>query len=279
MGATLNYLIGAGGGDPDTPCAVFDTTPLHLAIIYDQAEGVRVLMQHGADIHRKLAVGASVPFGDTTPFEYAIRNRSASLRLLEYMILTSPLENHSGLPSDSDSGSDLGADLDHDADGIPTRSSMREGGLDIAAMRRTQPLDIERLAIDYTHAACSRHKPEVFELLFGPVGKLDVNHRDRAGNTPLALFCTAVKTGLQDVAFTASMIAGRSAGCIRELLRLGADVALADSDGVTPLDKVAEIMRYTGEDPYLDEVAHVWNHVFVIEGGALEEKPRNNASS
>ncbi|KAK7751815.1 hypothetical protein SLS62_006301 [Diatrype stigma] len=275
LGSTLNYLLGAGGGDPDTPCTALDASPLHLAVLFDQGEAVRVLMQHGADIHRKLAFPASIPFHDSTPFEYAIGTRSASLRLVEYMLLTSPLKNHSGLPSDSDSGSDLGSDLD-DADGIPPRRSMH-GGLDIAAMRRTEPLNIEQLSIDYMYAACSRHKPEVFRLLFGPVGGLDVNLRDADGNTPLAFFCTAVKLGLEDMEFTAPMIAGRSAGCVRELLRLGADVGLADRAGATPLDKAAEIMRYNGYSPYLNEVARVWNHVFVLEGGALKEKALDDA--
>lgn len=271
LGATLNYLLGAGGGDPDSPCTALDASPLHLAILFDQGEAVRVLMQHGADIHRKLALRVSIPFDDTTPIEYAIGSRSASLRLIEYMLATSPLKNHSGLPSDSDFGSDLGSDDDDARHGI--------GGLDIAAMRRTQPLDIERLSIDYTHAACQRHKPEVFRLLFGPVGGLDVNRRDphSGGCTPLALFCQAVKIGLEDVEFTAPMIAGRSAGCVRELLRLGADPAIADRDGVSALDRVAEIMTYAGPSPYLAEVARVWNHVLVIEGGVLKEKPRDEA--
>ncbi|EMR64652.1 putative nacht and ankyrin domain protein [Eutypa lata UCREL1] len=234
-------------------------------ILFDQGEAVRVLMNHGADIHRKLTIRVSLPFDDTTPLEYAIGSRSASLRLIEYMLLNSPLKNYTGLfPGDSSSDSDSDSDDD-------TSSGLLKG-VDVAAYGRTEPLDVRGLAIDYTHAACQRHKPEVFRLLFGRVGRLDPNLRNDDGHTPLALFCQAVEIGLEDAEFTAPMVAVRSMGCVSELLRLGADALVKDNAGVTPLDRVRKIMNYVGPSEYMREVARVWNTAFVIEGSVLREK-------
>lgn len=179
------------------------------------------------------------------------------------MLLNSPLRNNTGFPDDSGSDSD---------DGDDTSSVLSRGVLDVAAMHRLEPLDVKALAIDYTHAACQRHKPEVFHLLFGRVGRLDPNLRDNDGRTPLALFCQAVESGLEDTEFTATMVAIRSMGCVSELLRLGADVMVKDNDGVTPLDRVRNIMKCAASTEYMREVSMVWNSTFVIEGSVLRVK-------
>ncbi len=257
LGAVLSYLLGRGGADPNAVCESLDASPLHLGILFGQSEAVRVLMRHGGDVHRRLTIRVSLPFDNTTPLEYAIGSRSASLWLIRLMLLNSPLKNYdTESESDSDSSSVI-----HPVSRI----------CDQAAALRTEALDIPALAVSYTQAACQRHKPEVFQLLFGRVGRLDPNLRDREGNTPLSLFCIAVEMGLEDSDFSAEMIAARSAGCVRELLRLGVNVALANDHGMTPLERVRRIMEYTGSSEYLAEVARVWRQCFVIEGSVLRE--------
>ncbi|RYP59672.1 hypothetical protein DL769_008436 [Monosporascus sp. CRB-8-3] len=262
LGATLNYLLEGRGADPNAVYEALDATPLHLSILFGQREAVRVLMRHGADVHRKLAIRGSLPFGNMTPLEYAIGSRSASLGLIRDMLELSPLRNINW-----DSSSDTGSDCDSDSDSYAVNR-------DPAAISRTEPLDIIALAVDYTRAACRRHKPEVFGLLFGRrdrgrPSRLDPNLRDSAGDTPLALLCAAVESGLADSDFTADMVATRTALCVAELLRLGADPGLANDAGVTPLQRVARLMDYEGPDEYLAAVARAWSASFVIKDSML----------
>ncbi|RYO89283.1 hypothetical protein DL762_003306 [Monosporascus cannonballus] len=264
LGATLNYLL-QGGADPNAVYEALDATPLHLSILFGQGEAVRVLMRHGADVHRKLAIRHSLPFENMTPLEYAISSRSASLGLIKDMLERSPLRNINW-----DSSSDTGSDCDSDSDSDAVKR-------DPAAISRTEPLDIMALAVDYTRAACRRHKPEVFSLLFGRraggrPGRLDPNLRDGTGNTPLALLCAAVESGLADSDFTADMVAMRTALCVAELLRLGADPVLANHAGVTPLQRVARLMDYEGPGEYLAAVAREWSASFVIKDSVLRAR-------
>ncbi|RYP90212.1 hypothetical protein DL770_003675 [Monosporascus sp. CRB-9-2] len=257
LGATLNYLLEGRGADPNAVYEALDATPLHLSILFGQREAVRVLMRHGADVHRKLTIRGSLPFENMTPLEYAISSRSASLGLIKDMLERSPLRNINW-----DSRSDTGSGCDSDSDSYAVYS-------DPAAIYRAEPLDIMALAVDYTRAACRRHKPEVFGLLFGRPGRLDPNLRDSAGDTPLALLCAAVESGLADSDFTAEMVATRTALCAAELLRLGADPGLANDAGITPMQRVARLMDYEGPGEYLAAVARVWSASFVIEDSVL----------
>ncbi|RYP25616.1 hypothetical protein DL767_008327 [Monosporascus sp. MG133] len=262
LGATLNYLLKGHGADPNAVYEALDATPLHLSILFGQREAVRVLMRHGADVHRKLTIRGSLPFENMTPLEYAIGSRSASLGLIKDMLERSPLRNTNWYSS-----SDTGSDCDSDSDSYAVN-------LDPAAISRVEPLDIMALAVDYTRAACRRHKPEIFGLLFGRraggrPGRLDPNLRDSAGDTPLALLCAAVESGLADSDFTADMVATRTALCAAELLRLGADPGLANDAGITPMQRVVRLMDYEGPDDYLAAVARVWSASFVIEDSVL----------
>ncbi|RYP02867.1 hypothetical protein DL764_005552 [Monosporascus ibericus] len=130
------------------------------------------------------------------------------------------------------------------------------------------------LAVDYTRAVCRRHKPEVFYLLFGRragfhAGRLDPDLCDSAGDTPLALLCAAVESGLADSDFTADMVATRTALCAAELLQLGADPRLANDAGITSMQRVARLMDYEGPDEYLAAVARVWSASFVVKNYVL----------
>ena len=266
----LRYLIRYGGADPNATSVGFNRSPMHLSIFYGQVAATYELMACGGDIHRKLRLGAHnrTLYNNTTPLEYLITSRHFTVVMIEWMLAFSPLVN--SCQANVDSGSDSDSDAQS---GSHSHPSFILYCPETKALLRNETLDIHALSVDYVRAACKRHRPDIFRMLFRRDSgrRLDPNMRDGGGNTPLALFCAAVEAGLMTPQYTADLIAARTACCVRELLALGADTSARNNKGVTALDRVRRIMDYAGVSAYRTEIARAWNEAFAIEGDCLRD--------
>ena len=263
----LRYLIRYGGANPNVAWEHPSFTPLHYGLWSGHVAASYEIMVCGGDIHRKLRLGPWIrnAWNNTTPLEFAIGCRNLPVVMIEDMLEFSPLVNSCQVNADSGSESKSKSKSHSHPSSVVHCPETK-------ALLRKDTLDIHALSIDYVRAACKRHRPDIFNMLFRRgSGRLDPNMRDRAtGDTPLALLCATVENE-QLVAstwnYTADVIAARTALCARELLRLGADPAVPNHAGVTPLDRVRLILDGGGSNEYSAQFASAWNKAFVIEDG------------
>ena len=251
----IHCLIEFGGADPNGAHRSLSGSPMHYCIWFGRAEDVHTLVKYGGDVHRKLHLpGLTGPY-NSTPLKAAITGRTPA-HTIGALLERSPLRASSCGP------------------GCGSCYYVNYDPMDIYGATHTNSPHVLRLSDGYCLAACIRLEPAVFRVLFGRDDpcRLDPNLQTTDGHTPLASLCIVV-LGKAMVTFgrprPTRSIAEQGAACARELIRLGADVSIPDHGGLTPLDRIRDIIMYHGDNPFLQEVATVWNVHFVLEGSTL----------
>lgn len=251
-GSIMDFLLHAGFADPNMLVEPHTVPLIYLPITMNNFMVVRLLMRHGADIHRPLTPRTSeevmgqggkrttqaLPEGPT-PLHYAIMVSDG--RMVDFML---------GMrPSRHDPGEHL---------------SLRRG-------------DVDPPLTSYARAACRDHNPDMIAVIF-QFGHIDVNIIDENGNTPLIMLCACVEKDARKSAqglhpnSDPTILAVTSSECISRLLACGADPNLVNNEGVTPLDYIRRMAEYSGDCVYLKEVAKTLGEVFLIDEDGIEER-------
>ncbi|KAI0906717.1 ankyrin repeat-containing domain protein [Ustulina deusta] len=226
--------------DESTGVVTIPTTPLHLCaalgICVDKTEIIEELIRNGADVHKrlparpnsqvhtldpesKLKARAAFEFEGTTPLGWAIEFSSTSV----VRVMLKALE----------------------FDAFFTE-------MELSKMARTY------LMLPYAKAACRRQKPKMFSLLFKT--GLDPSICDEDGNTIVHMICDYVETLSPNDApkWRMECIAKRSAFCLTACLKWGVTYQPRNKKGVSGMDRVVEILKYSGHCEFRQTLARHW---------------------
>ncbi|KAI0457233.1 ankyrin repeat-containing domain protein [Xylaria acuta] len=237
-------------GDDESSSMI--TTPLHMcaaaSVLVNKTKLIKVLINHGADIHKRLPVRpntkAYVPkpeskpkravgFEGTTALGWAIE--FSSIRVVRALF-----------------------ELEIFAYGEFLSPEMEK--------TKTTRMDLMLL---YAKAACRRQKPKMFSLLFN--SGLDPTICDEDGNTLVHMICDYVETFWHNAEpeWAMECIAGRSVFSLIACLNWGVMYQLDNKQGVSGMDRVLGILKYSGNCEFHQTLAKHWcEYIDCVEGSS-----------
>ncbi|KAI1116119.1 ankyrin repeat-containing domain protein [Nemania sp. NC0429] len=247
-GSVLRILLRSQRLDPDqiftlttNQLAGVVTTPLHscaaVSLVGDQTNIIEALMDFGANIHKRLPVrlndqahtlqpeselASAIRFEGTTPLEWAIE--FSSIKVVRAFIEEEDIQTG--------------------------RFVSRER---IRSKKRRM-----RLMLLYAKAACRRQKPKIFSLLlwYG----LDPTICDEDGNTIIHMICDYAETLWPNnkSGWSMEVIAYRSVFSIIVCLQSYDMFQLRNKKGVSGVDRVLQILKYSGDCEFRQTLAKYW---------------------
>ncbi|KAI1421317.1 ankyrin repeat-containing domain protein [Xylaria sp. FL1777] len=216
------------------------TTPLHLFASNSRLGKTKIinkLLKYGADIHKYLPVirnnqiytirldsqvgGLGLEFEGTTPLGWAIE--FSPFRVVQTF-------------------------LDHNRRVTPK-------------IEDTEEISTANLMLCYAKAACRRQYPKTMSLLFEK--GLDNAICDEDGNTIIHMICDNVETFWpnDDPDWTMEIIAMHSASCLVVCLEWAVKYQLRNKRGVSGMDRVLEILNYSGNCEFHQTLSRKWRDV------------------
>ncbi|RYC54637.1 hypothetical protein CHU98_g11573 [Xylaria longipes] len=264
QGIMIDILLGSKRFDKDQifmmtddePGSVVEITPLHLCVVVglfmNRIGIIQELVNSGADIHKRLPVRPNtqtqglepesklkgvVGFEGKTPLGWAIE--FSSIRVVRALLKEKALLYNQFL------------------------------GLEMEETRMD-------LMLHYAKAACRRQKPVMFSLLFK--NGLDRTIYDEDGNTIIHMICDYVETFWpnNEPEWTMECIAERAAFSLITCLKWAVMYELRNKKGVSGMDRVLQILKYSGNCEFRQTLAKHW--LAALDDSDEEEDPDDEES-
>ncbi|KAI0467767.1 ankyrin repeat-containing domain protein, partial [Xylaria cf. heliscus] len=255
----LGILLGSKGFDAnqiftitdDEPGSIMATTPLHLcaavSILVNKIGIIKELINNGADIHKLLVRPDSQAYNLNPGSKSSSVGDFDGTTPLGWAIEFSPIRA-------------VRAFLEEEV--------LWHGQFSIPVIGNTETTRTDLMLL-YAKAACRRQKPQVLSLLLKQ--GLDRSISDEEGNTMVHMICDNVETYWpnDEPKWTMECIAERAAFSLIACLKWGVKYQLRNTKGISGMDRVLQILKYSGNCEFHQTLAKHWcEKIDYVEGSS-----------